>query len=79
MEYDTDVTRHNTAAPRLTRQDVMYLGASEAMTILLAMRPAVFAMEISSAEVKARALRLGMLDTIHALLMGLIGYAYDNC
>lgn len=79
MEYETDVTRQRTAAPRLARQDVMYLGASDAITILLAMRPAVFAIEMSSAEVKARAFRLGILDTIHTLFMGLIGYAYDNC
>lgn len=45
------------------------------MRMLLEMRPAVLAIEMSMALVKARALRLGMLETIHALLMGDMGYA----
>lgn len=40
---------------------------------LLEIRPAVLAMEMRIPPVKARALRLGMLDTIQALLMGLVG------
>ena len=63
------------AAPRLTQQDVMYRGASEAMRILLEIKPAVLAMDMSMALVKARALRLGMFETIQALLIGDIGYA----
>lgn len=38
----------------------------------------MLAMEISMALVKARALRFGMFDTIHALLIGDIGYAWKG-
>lgn len=43
--------------------------------MLLAISPAVLAMEIKVALVNARALRLVMLEMIHALLIGLKGYA----
>jgi hypothetical protein len=56
----------------------MYRGASAAMRMLLEIRPAVLAMEMSMALVKARALRLGMLETIQALLMGDMGYAWEQ-
>lgn len=69
------MTRQRIAAPRLTQQDVIYRGASDAIKILLEMRPAVLAMEMSMALVKARALRFGILETIQALLIGDIGYA----
>lgn len=45
------------------------------MTMLLAISPAVLAIEINVALVNARALRFVMLDIIHALFMGLKGYA----
>lgn len=48
------------------------------MTMLLAIRPAVLAIEINVALVNARALRFVMLDIIHALLMGLKGYAWEK-
>ena len=41
--------------------------------MLLDIRPAVLAIEISIALVNALAFKFGMLETIHALLIGLIG------
>ena len=48
------------------------------MTMLLAISPAVLAMAISVALVKARALRFVMFEMIHALLIGLKGYAWQK-
>jgi hypothetical protein len=74
--YAPAVTKHNSAAPRLTQQLVIYLGASSAIRMFEDMRPAVLAMDIRSAVVNARAFRFGMLETIQALFRGDIGYAY---
>lgn len=57
----------------LTLNAVMYLGASCSRKTLLVIRPAALAQAVMTAEARARALRLGMLETVQVAPIGLMG------
>lgn len=59
------------------RSSDIYLGASDANNKLLTIKPEVLAKEISTPLVRARALRLGILARVQAVLIGVVGYACD--
>ncbi len=57
----------------LTASAVMYLGASCAKKMLLAISPAALPQAMTTPEVRARALRLVMLVTVQEVTRGEVG------